>query len=1316
MMSSGSEIVSTRKAVLAVVSLLVVFIAPMFSSVGLASSGGQPRSCLNTWSVDDTDNMTTSDGVFAVTVEKISTNAAIFVEDGQIVSSTVLNDIVSNWESIIFPSITNYFGAPPDIDDNCQIEIAILSIDGPGGEEGYFESGVSSLREAIFLDVDDLAERNRVMAQEFGQLIHHEYDPFEYMWIDEGAAGLSEFISFGESPDLEEGANSWALNSSTSLRWWDGRASDVGASFLFLAYLEDKLGGSTAIRQLVSNPSLGGSGIESLARNPGPGSTPIGSSMSEIFANFSAAITLDSAQGAFGFSDLDLVDDCSSGGFCKGTISAENDQWSEPWQSSGHSVEGWGLKSFRFTQGDGYPLSIMVQPDRFGFEGAVLSKEEASGTWNMESLRIDSSDGSGTGLVHGFGNTTSEVLLLVWYNSLVDDCDFDFANCGVLSGGNYPSGSFTVSASQVTSPAEISIDSIDDFDRDGDFLSDSVEIGMSVSSSAFSEYLSVEFSAFTNNSLHDSADLMVSVGNTEPEMISVWFTPPFTSDWSFTAKVRDITGQLQDIAQSLPEEISNMKPVGSGSISSNETETWTQTYIFGGGYDSWGFGFQNGSFGHNETPQSYIWDLGDGNSSSLKNPVHSFTEEGAYVITLIVRDQGGFFSESLSWQISVNDTSEPIPEIAVDGLAIQQEITVQTNQRVQFSAFGTSDNVPVDKLFFSWDWGDGSSDSGIGIFEIGHSWIDGSSNGTVYSLDLLVSDGHQSAEKSILVTVLNRAPYQIFSEDLEALAVTPLEMPDVFDDEDGVISEFRWTFEGGVHIGGVDVSLASDFTETSSFESNPIVSWREPGIKNVTLEVSDDDGNSSIAYLEIEVLNQRPVALFERPPDGEIGDAYIFSSSSFDPDGDSSKLSHYWTFSDRESAIENTTSVSRTFSNPGLHSVSLVVVDERGLESAPKTFLMYIGNPLPVPIMSFSCPSNEGGILSEIPDDEGEITWKVPRTDDGGAFVAPGNLIRFDGSGSFDADPEFEGMAATDINSPDWNGIVNWIWDFGDASPPSSGPQVWHSYERAGEYTVRLTVDDGFGGGDSNTTEMSVIVSSAPLIETSNPISTEYVVVGEMVNLSGSASDFDLENGIVAWMDDDAFFDSDGDGDARNDRDRNLTDALEFDWDINVFVDDDCMTMTGCDGDSRNDWVAPNQTWDIPGEVRISMTVCDGLGVCESKDFVITVLSLQDTAPPKTLSDLTADDLVPGRESAGLLSLVALVALLGWMVLRERDDDEMDALDNVKKYDVDEVEAEGGLPGMDQHSPPPQPKYLTADQRTNRESGYVRPIRTRRKK
>ena len=108
--------------------------------------------------------------------------------------------------------------------------------------------------------------------------------------------------------------------------------------------------------------------------------------------------------------------------------------------------------------------------------------------------------------------------------------------------------------------------------------------------------------------------------------------------------------------------------------------------LFGGGYDSWGFGTQNGSFGHNDTPSSYIWDLGDGNSSSLKNPVHPFTKQGNYLIGLIVRDQGGFYSEPITWNISVNDTTPPIPQISIDGVIMDGSLEVYTGQRIQFSA------------------------------------------------------------------------------------------------------------------------------------------------------------------------------------------------------------------------------------------------------------------------------------------------------------------------------------------------------------------------------------------------------------------------------------------------------------------------------------------------------------------------------------------------------------------------------------------------------------------------------------------------------
>jgi len=157
------------------------------------------------------------------------------------------------------------------------------------------------------------------------------------------------------------------------------------------------------------------------------------------------------------------------------------------------------------------------------------------------------------------------------------------------------------------------------------------------------------------------------------------------------------------------------------------------------------------------------------------------------------------------------------------------------------------------------------------------------------------------------------------------------------------------------------------------------------------------------------------------------------------------------------------------------------------------------------------------------------------------------------------------------------------------------------------------------------------------------------------------------------------------------------------------------MDDTNLDGDYRNDWLWGNQTWNQPGEIRIVMQVCDGVGVCSSEDYIITVLAIQEDDRPMSLTDLTWSDLVPDRKSGGLLALVATVLLLGWLIMRQKDEDELDAEEMLETYDVAEVEVEGGLPGMDQHNPPPQPKYLTVEERRNKESGYIRPIRTRRR-
>ena len=184
------------------------------------------RSCENAWSVDDTDTFSTSSGSVSATVRKISTNSAIFVEDDVVISSTTLNDITSTWESTIYPTDTTYFGNPPDVDNNCQIEILIFQIDGGGGIGGYFDPNIASQREILFIDSGDMSWRNTILAHELEHLLHNARAPYEYLWLDEGAADMAAYLCFGVTSTLSGHANEWSQNSNKSVRLWNQRIED----------------------------------------------------------------------------------------------------------------------------------------------------------------------------------------------------------------------------------------------------------------------------------------------------------------------------------------------------------------------------------------------------------------------------------------------------------------------------------------------------------------------------------------------------------------------------------------------------------------------------------------------------------------------------------------------------------------------------------------------------------------------------------------------------------------------------------------------------------------------------------------------------------------------------------------------------------------------------------------------------------------------------------------------------------------------------------------------------------------------------------
>ena len=51
------------------------------------------------------------------------------------------------------------------------------------------------------------------------------------------------------------------------------------------------------------------------------------------------------------------------------------------------------------------------------------------------------------------------------------------------------------------------------------------------------------------------------------------------------------------------------------------------------------FQFYDGSYTPGDSIQTYFWDFGDGNTDTIANPVHSYTENGEYVVTLDITTQ-----------------------------------------------------------------------------------------------------------------------------------------------------------------------------------------------------------------------------------------------------------------------------------------------------------------------------------------------------------------------------------------------------------------------------------------------------------------------------------------------------------------------------------------------------------------------------------------------------------------------------------------------------------------------------------------------------
>lgn len=160
---------------------------------------------------------------------------------------------------------------------------------------------------------------------------------------------------------------------------------------------------------------------------------------------------------------------------------------------------------------------------------------------------------------------------------------------------------------------------------------------------------------------------------------------------------------------------------------------------------------------------------------------------------------------------------------------------------------------------------------------------------------------------------------------------------------------------------------------------------------------------------------------------------------------------------------------------------------------------------------------------------------------------------------------DFDGSASSDVDGD----ILTYAWDFGDGNS-SSNAVTSHTYNSPGVYIVMLTVDDGNGGTDSESINITVIDNTPqpPTASfTANPTSG-----GVPLSVAFNASASSDPNG----------------------------DALTYAWNFG-------------DGNSTTG-VTANHTYTAIGTYTATLTVDDGNGGTDSQSVTITVTNTAPTA------------------------------------------------------------------------------------------------------
>lgn len=365
---------------------------------------------------------------------------------------------------------------------------------------------------------------------------------------------------------------------------------------------------------------------------------------------------------------------------------------------------------------------------------------------------------------------------------------------------------------------------------------------------------------------------------------------------------------------------------------------------------------------------SWQWDFGDGDLSDLPSPEHVFVDEGDYLISLTVNDADGG-SDTASRILSVGND----PPVAA---FTWNPTSVTTLADVLFTSMSSDPDGTLTS--WSWDFGDGSSDSGS---TVKHRY---SSLGT-YSVTLIIMDedgGTASLTKPL--TVLNSRPVAAFTAPDEVESLLDAQFEDRSYDLDGGIRSWSWSFgDGG-----------------ASNVRSPSHTYLRPGVYTVDLTVTDDRGWMGKTSSTITVINRLPEVDMTLPRGEHWSlDLLAFSASGRDPDG--IMMTYAWDMGD--GTVLEGPNVAHVYLAPGNYTVTVTCHDDSGGSSnnISEIAIQNLDPRASVRVEHGDHPL-EVVLIAQAEDDDGEIASYNWSFGDGTFGAGASAIHRYQQEGSYD--------------------------------------------------------------------------------------------------------------------------------------------------------------------------------------------------------------------------------------------------------------------------------------------------------------------------